>query len=111
LLLAVRSSFLSEQSRRAAARVLEALCDVGLGYLTLGQPSPTLSGGEAQRVKLVKYLSARSLSDQLFVLDEPSTGLHPQDVAGLLLVLDRLARSGATVVVVEHNTDIIRTAD
>ncbi|MHB9033059.1 MAG: excinuclease ABC subunit UvrA [Anaerolineae bacterium] len=97
--------------RQAAAAILQALQDVGLGYLSLGQPSPTLSGGEAQRVKLAKYLGKRSLAGQLLVLDEPSTGLHPQDVAGLLLVVDRLVRHGATIVVVEHNTDIIRAAD
>ncbi|MDO8055422.1 MAG: hypothetical protein Q6361_01035, partial [Candidatus Hermodarchaeota archaeon] len=71
----------------------------------------TLSGGEAQRVKLTKYLGRNNLSNQLIVLDEPSTGLHPQDLDGLLKVLDRLVRSGATIVIVEHNTDIIRAAD
>lgn len=98
-------------NHRAATRMLDALETVGLGYLTLGQPSPTLSGGEAQRVKLAKYLGKKSLSDRLIVLDEPSTGLHPKDLAGLLKVLDRLVRAGATIVVVEHNTDIIRAAD
>jgi excinuclease ABC subunit A len=102
---------LPAKDRHTAGRILEALRDVGLGYLTLGQPSPTLSGGEAQRVKLAKYLGQKTLSQQLLVLDEPSSGLHPQDVGGLLVVLDRLVRSGATVVVVEHNTDIIRAAD
>ena len=95
----------------AAQRILKALCEIGLGYLSLGQPSPTLSGGEAQRVKLAKYLGRRSLEKQLLVLDEPSTGLHPQDLAGLLTVLDRLVRAGATIIIVEHNTDVIRAAD
>ncbi len=90
---------------------MRALLDVGLGYLPLGQPSPTLSGGEAQRVKLTKYLGRGRLADRLLVLDEPSTGLHPQDLDGLLVVLDRLVRAGATIVVVEHNTDMIRAAD
>jgi excinuclease ABC subunit A len=102
---------LNEQKRGAAGSILEALRDIGLGYLSLGQPSPTLSGGEAQRVKLTRYLGRRSLSDEFLILDEPSTGLHPQDVAGLLLILDRLVRRGATIVIVEHNTEIIRAAD
>jgi excinuclease ABC subunit A len=102
---------LSQKNFRTAKRILKAMNDVGLGYLPLGQPSPTLSGGEAQRVKLVKYLGKRVLSNDLLVLDEPSTGLHPQDIAGLLKILDRLVRTGATVVIVEHNTDIIRAAD
>ena len=102
---------LSESSRKKAKQIIEALRDVGLGYLPLGQPSPTLSGGEAQRVKLAKYLGSPSLQNKLLVLDEPSTGLHPQDISGLLTVLDGLVRAGGTVVVVEHNTDIIRAAD
>jgi excinuclease ABC subunit A len=97
--------------RRQAAQVLHALNDVGLGYLPLGQPSPTLSGGESQRVKLARCLGQRTLAGELLVLDEPSTGLHPRDIAGLLTVLHRLVRGGATIVVVEHNLDILRAAD
>lgn len=111
LSLLLASPALPRARRAAAAQVLHALVDVGLGYLPLGQPSPSLSGGEAQRVKLTKYLGRRSLSGELLVLDEPSTGLHPQDVAALLVVLDRLVRSGATVLIVEHNLDFIRAAD
>ncbi|MFC2029932.1 hypothetical protein ACFLWA_04295 [Chloroflexota bacterium] len=102
---------LPESQARAAQRILQALSDVGLGYLPLGQPSPSLSGGEAQRVKLSKYLGQRNLTDRLLILDEPSTGLHPQDLDGLLIVLDRLVQGGATIIVVEHNTDVICAAD
>jgi excinuclease ABC subunit A len=91
--------------------MLKALNDIGLGYLSLGQPSPTLSGGEAQRIKLSKYLGKKSLKDQLIILDEPSTGLHPYDLSGLLIILNRLIQVGATIVIVEHNLDIIRAAD
>ncbi len=105
------SAHLSPSKREGAQRILRALCDVGLAYLELGQASTTLSGGEAQRVKLTRYLGRSKLGNQLIVLDEPTTGLHPRDLDGLLKVLDRLVRSGATVVVVEHNTDIIRAAD
>ena len=102
---------LPDKSQRAAKRILAALADVGLGYLPLGQPSPTLSGGEAQRVKLARHLGRRTVNTRVLVLDEPSTGLHPQDITGLMMILDRLVRAGGTVVVVEHNTDIIRAAD
>jgi len=102
---------LPDAKRRSAERILRALADIGLGYIALGQPSPTLSGGEAQRVKLAKYLGRRRLERSLLVLDEPSTGLHARDLDGLLKVLDRLVRAGATIVVVEHNTDVIRAAD
>ena len=96
---------------KTARSILRALMDVGLGYLPLGQPSPSLSGGEAQRVKLSKFLGRNKLGDQLLILDEPSTGLHPKDLEGLQVVIDRLVRTGATIVIVEHNTDIIRAAD
>ena len=90
---------------------LQLMADVGLGYLTLGQPSPTLSGGEAQRIKLVGQLARRSGQDTVIVLDEPSVGLHMADVPRLMSVLHRLVDNGATVVVVEHNTDMMREAD
>ena len=90
---------------------LQTLFDVGLGYIKLGQPATTLSGGEAQRIKLSAELSRRSTGKTLYILDEPTTGLHFDDVKKLLAVLDRLTESGNTVVVIEHNLDVIKTAD
>ncbi len=90
---------------------LKVIDEVGLGYIQLGQPAPTLSGGEAQRVKLAKELSRPSTTHTLYILDEPTTGLHPHDVSKLLKVLDKLVRAGNTVVVIEHNMDVIANAD
>jgi len=93
------------------ARKLETLMDVGLGYIKLGQSATTLSGGEAQRVKLSKELSRRDTGNTLYILDEPTTGLHFFDIEQLLRVLHRLVDGGSTVVVIEHNLDVIKTAD
>jgi len=93
------------------ARHMQTLVDVGLGYVRLGQPATTLSGGEAQRVKLSTELSKRSTGRTLYVLDEPTPGLHFEDTRRLLTVLSRLVDQGNTVVVIEHNLDVIKTAD
>ena len=92
-------------------RKLETLNDVGLSYIKLGQPSTTLSGGEAQRIKLATELSKRSTGRTIYILDEPTTGLHFDDVHKLTEILRRLAEGGNTVVVIEHNLDVIKTAD
>ena len=94
----------------AVTRILDTLQEVGLGYLTLGQPSPSLSGGEAQRVRLAREVTKAKAGD-LVLLDEPTTGLHPGDLDRLLAVLDRLTDNGCTVVVVEHQADVIAAAD
>jgi excinuclease ABC subunit A len=95
----------------AIARHLTTLVEVGLGYVRLGQPATTLSGGEAQRVKLSAELQKRSTGRTVYVLDEPTTGLHFEDIRKLLLVLGRLVDAGNTVLVIEHNLDVIKTAD
>ena len=90
---------------------METLYDVGLSYIRLGQPSTTLSGGEAQRIKLATELSRRSTGKTVYILDEPTTGLHFADVHRLTEILRRLAADGNTVIVIEHNLDVIKTAD
>ena len=92
-------------------RKLKTLVDVGLGYVKLGQSATTLSGGEAQRVKLASELHKRSTGRSIYILDEPTTGLHVDDISRLLKVLNRLVENGDTVVIIEHNLDVIKTAD
>ena len=102
-------AFFSPLNRIAAK--LQTLVDVGLGYVKIGQPSTTLSGGEAQRVKLATELSRQSTGRTVYLLDEPTTGLHMDDVARLNEVLQKLADGGNTLIVIEHNLDVIKTAD
>ena len=92
-------------------RHMQTLSDVGLGYIKLGQPAPTLSGGEAQRIKLSSELHKRATGNTVYILDEPTTGLHFEDIRKLLQVLQRLVATGNTVLVIEHNLDVVKTAD
>jgi excinuclease ABC subunit A len=99
------------EHHRQLRGILQTLCDVGLGYIALGQSATTLSGGEAQRIKLSRELAKRDTGRTFYILDEPTTGLHFEDVRKLLSVLDRLVAAGNTVLVIEHNLDVIKTAD
>jgi excinuclease ABC subunit A len=109
--LTVREALELFEAHPKVAGPLRLLREVGLDYVHLGQPSPTLSGGEAQRIKLARELSKRATGRTLYILDEPTTGLHFDDVRKLLGVLEKLVDAGNTVVVIEHNLDVIKTAD
>ena len=103
--------FRSFKAYPSISRYLDTLVQVGLGYIRLGQPAPTLSGGESQRVKLATELQRRSTGKTVYILDEPTTGLHFEDVRKLLLVLQGLVDKGNTVIVIEHNLDVVKSAD
>ncbi|SMB92956.1 excinuclease ABC subunit UvrA [Deinococcus hopiensis] len=109
--LTVEDAFEFFQNIPAIEKKMSLLCDVGLGYMKIGQPSTTLSGGEAQRIKLASELSKRATGKTIYILDEPTTGLHFEDVRKLMEVLNRLAEGGNTLVVIEHNLDVIKCAD
>jgi len=109
--LSVHEAMAHFANHREILRVLQTLDDVGLGYVKLGQPSPTLSGGEAQRIKLSRELARVGTGRTLYILDEPTTGLHFEDTRRLLHVLDRLVEAGNSVIVIEHNLDVIKSAD
>jgi excinuclease ABC subunit A len=109
--LSVREALETFGVHREIVRILRTLDEVGLGYIKLGQPSPTLSGGEAQRIKLSRELARTDTGHTLYILDEPTTGLHFEDIRRLLVVLNRLVENGNTVVVIEHNLDVIKCAD
>jgi excinuclease ABC subunit A len=109
--MSVREAMQHFSAHKDIMRVLQTLEDVGLGYIRLGQSSPTLSGGEAQRIKLARELARVATGRTLYILDEPTTGLHFEDIRKLLHVLNRLVEAGNTVLVIEHNLDVIKSAD
>ena len=111
LAMTVEEAFYFFENLPKIKRKIKTLVDVGLGYVKLGQPATTLSGGEAQRVKLASELHKRSNGRSLYILDEPTTGLHSEDIGRLITVLQRLVDNGDTVIIIEHNLDVIKVAD